>query len=537
MRHSVGRIVRLIVIMCLMMGPIVAMAAENSLISRKMKGQEQKSRQKSRLQIAEERAEAAEKRARDAENAATQASREASQALEAAQRANEMLSRLQESLAQIERTTGHTAEEVASLKKTNDLIAVEMKSLRATHEAGAKRVDAIDKKTEGAMTSVSDFPVKIYGNILFNSSYSNHGSNGIDIPLFAQKAGTSSDQNHQNFTMTLRQSRFGMRYEGKIFANAKLTGVFEFDLLGGKPAFANGVDFDLFRLRLAYGRIDWAKNSLEVGQDWTVFSPLNPTTLASYAIVGFSASGNLWNRIPQIRYEHRQKVGQKSRFIFTSALLDPNAGNNVGNPATRVIGLGERGSLPALESRLGFTSPTHGKESSAGVSGHYSRLLAVPGNPAGTLVRSPIDSYGVSGDGNVWLTSGLRVSGEIFHGRALGILSGNIGQSVAVVAGRARGMNSTGGWFEVHGEAPAGYEGVLKRFSANFGYGAESNRERDLLAGLRKRNQTYMINGQYRFSPHFTLAVEYRLIETRFFQQPFADQKLNWGNVAFFYSF
>ena len=115
------------------------------------------------------------------------------------------------------------------------------------------------------------------------------------------------------------------------------------------------------------------------------FSPLNPTSLASYAIPGFSTSGNLWNRMPQIRYEHRH--GKKSKFIFTTALLDPDAGDSSGNPAARVIGLGERGSLPAFETRVGFTTPTHGKESSAGVSGHYSRLLGVPGNPVGTTLR------------------------------------------------------------------------------------------------------------------------------------------------------
>src|SRR5262249_24404156 len=152
------------------------------------------------------------------------------------------------------------------------------------------------------------------------------------------------------------------------------------------------------RIRLAYGRIDWKKNSLEAGQDWDVFAPLNPTTLASYAIHGFFTSGNLWIRAPQIPYEQRE--GEKSKFIFTTAVRDPNAGDSAGNPAVRVIGLGERSALPAFETRLGFSAPSHGRESSAGVSGHYSRLLGVAGNPAGTTVRSPIDSYGVAADAN-----------------------------------------------------------------------------------------------------------------------------------------
>jgi predicted porin len=406
---------------------------------------------------------------------------------------------------------------------------------RATVEPAAKEAGSAQSQAQGEVTTVSKFPLKIYGSILFNANYVSHGANTIDIPLFPQKATASADQNHQNFNTTLRQTRFGLRYEGKIFEDAKLTGVFEFDLLGGKPAFANGVNFDIFRVRLAYGRIDWAKDSLEAGQDWAVFSPLNPTSLASYAIPGFSTSGNLWNRMPQIRYEHRE--GKKTKFIFNTALLDPNAGDSSGNPAARVIGLGERGSLPAFETRIGFTTPSHGKESSAGLSGHYSRLLGVPGNPAGTTLRSPIDSYGVSGDVNLWLSSGFRVTGELFHGRGLGIFSGDIAQSAVVIAGRARGINSTGGWAELHGEAPGGYKGSLKNLSSNVGYGIEDNRDQDLIVGIRKRNQTFMINGQYKFAPSFTVALEYRRVMTDWFHEPSSDQKLNWVSLGFLYSF
>lgn len=402
-------------------------------------------------------------------------------------------------------------------------------------KAPGKETVPAQAQAEGPMTTMSKIPVKIYGSILFNANYLSHGANTIDIPLFPQKRGTSSDQDHQNFNTTLRQTRFGFRYEGKIFDDAKLTGVFEFDLLGGKPAFANGVNFDIFRVRLAYGRIDWASDSLEAGQDWAVFSPLNPTSLASYAIPGFSTSGNLWNRMPQIRYEHR--AGAKSKFLITTALLDPDAGDSSGNPAVRVIGLGERGSLPAFETRFGFTTTSHGKESSAGVSAHYSRLLGVPGNPVGTSRRSPIDSYGVSGDANLWLSSGFRITGEAFHGRALGIFSGDIAQSAVVIGGRARGINSTGGWAELHGEAPTGYQGSLKNFSMNFGYGIEDNRDQDLIVGIRKRNQTYMVNGQYKFSPNFTFALEYRRLLTDWFREPQSDRKLNWANIGFLYSF
>jgi hypothetical protein len=497
-----------------------------------------------RLEEAEQRAQAAEQRAQEAESAAARAAAEAkaaaeqaAQAMEAARRSGEQLTRMQDTLARMEQTSGRTTEDVAALRKTDEQVASDVKSVRAGEAATAKKLDQVDQRTAGVVTSASKFPVTIYGNLLLSANYLDRGTNTIDIPLFAMQHNAPPDQNHQNYNMTVRQSRFGLRYESNVLNGAKLNGVFEFDLLGGKPNFPNGMNFDILRLRLAYGRLDWANDSFEGGQDWTIFSPLNPTTLASYAIPGFSTSGNLWIRAPQIRYERRAKVGEKSRIIMAGAIVDPNAGDNSGTPAARPIGLGERGAMPAFESRVGFTSTTHGKDSSGGVSGHYSRLLGVPGSPTGTTVHSPIDSYGVSGDWNLWFTSGLRFTGEAFHGRALGIFSGDIAQAADVITGRAHGITTTGGWVELHGEAPSGYSGWWKNFSANIGYGIEDNRDRDLLVGLRSRNQSFMANGQYRLTPNMTFALEYRRIMTDYFQQPAADNKLNWVNLSILYTF
>ena len=75
-------------------------------------------------------------------------------------------------------------------------------------------------------------------------------------------------------------------------AGAKVSGQVEMDFFGGKAALGNGISMDLFRLRLAFGRLDWTNFALEAGQDWSVFAPLNPTSLASFAIPAMSGSGN-----------------------------------------------------------------------------------------------------------------------------------------------------------------------------------------------------------------------------------------------------
>ena len=96
------------------------------------------------------------------------------------------------------------------------------------------------------VTAASHFPVQIYGTVLWNSFYNTAGTNIEDIPLVASKTGTDPNG---NFGMTVRQSRFGLRYQGgPEVSGAKLSGTVEMDLLGGSAPFANGVNMDLVRL-------------------------------------------------------------------------------------------------------------------------------------------------------------------------------------------------------------------------------------------------------------------------------------------------
>src|SRR5207249_1526802 len=144
-----------------------------------------------RLEAAEKRAQGAEQRAQEAEAAAARAASDAkaaqdqaAQAMEAARRANDALARVQESLARVERTGGRTAEELAALKKGEEQITADVKAVRTVEETTAKKVETVDKRTEGAVTSTSKFPVKLYGNMLVNTSFVDRGANTNDIPLF-----------------------------------------------------------------------------------------------------------------------------------------------------------------------------------------------------------------------------------------------------------------------------------------------------------------------------------------------------------------
>jgi hypothetical protein len=134
--------------------------------------------------------------------------------------------------------------------------------------------------------------------------------------------------NDKSFGITARQSRIGLRYTGpQIAGGARISGQAEIDFLGGKAAFGNGINMDLVRLRLAFGRLDWNNVAFQAGQDCSVFAPLNPTSLAEFGIPGLSAFGNLWIRTPQLRVELHNDVSDTTRIRFQIATVDPDVGD------------------------------------------------------------------------------------------------------------------------------------------------------------------------------------------------------------------
>jgi hypothetical protein len=377
------------------------------------------------------------------------------------------------------------------------------------------------------VTAQSKFPVTLYGTLLLNAFSNTSLNNNEDVPLFAGKQGSDPTGGDKNFGMTVRQSRFGLRYNGPTVAGAKISGVLELDLFGGAATLPNGVGFDVIRERLAYGRLDWKNFSLVAGQDWSVFAPLNPTSLATYAIPGMAASGNLWIRSPQIRAELRHDYSDTSHLTFQIAATDPNTGDNSATfTEARTAGIGERGRYPGADSRLAWNDGAL----AFGLSAHYGRGKNA-GNIGTLAVQRAVDSWGVAGDYTIPITKYFNLTGEAYEGRALGLFSSAIGESVnAVGTPGEHGVESRGGWIQ----AQVNWN---TKWQSNLAYGLDSINSHQLAVGARNKTQTYSTNLMYKLSPTVTFALEYRRFLTNFRNQLLFNELGDHVNLAIAFTY
>ena len=112
-------------------------------------------------------------------------------------------------------------------------------------------------------STAQHIPVTLYGTLLFNAGFNTAGVNLGDAPSIVAKPGSTADAGNQSFWATPRQTRVGLLLNPTKAAGAELTGAFKMDAYSSSGPFANGINMGLFRLRLAYGRLDWKNVALE----------------------------------------------------------------------------------------------------------------------------------------------------------------------------------------------------------------------------------------------------------------------------------
>lgn len=357
-------------------------------------------------------------------------------------------------------TRDSTTRDSTTTRLSADSLAARLERAEAALEL-LRRQLAIE--TSSGVRTRSRLQIELWARILVNGFVSSGPLNSADVPTFATNdpapATGAKATNTQTLGLSLRQTRIGM----SVFVDSVAGGTFDGDVdldffAGGAAAPTDAYLFPQPRLRTVRFTMRWPRTEVLIGSESPLISGLNPVTVASVGVPGFSDAGNLWNWLPQLRLT--REIGATSlgatslRWALQGAVLDPFSGVQ---PVNEEYGVdaGVRSARPYLQSRLrarwGPDEADAGQSGEIGVGVHRG-WLRLTGDTLTT-------SEAVSLDARIGLRHGMELRGEGYRGRALaGLGGGGIGQNFGVaVLGAPFGqpLRDTGGWMQLNWQAHA----------------------------------------------------------------------------------
>lgn len=335
----------------------------------------------------------------------------------------------------------------------------------------------------------------LYGFIRFETIYDNTEIAKGDWHLFA-RPGDSDYADRSIFTMNARHSRLGMKLASRpVSGDASVTGLVEVDFAGGFPNSSTAARQPLLRLRHAWVEIGAPGWALRLGQDWALISGPFPNTTSF--VVG-AGKGNLWMRVPQIRY-----TVDKGHTAFAISLNRPMAGNIQYNDFTEgdfdPVGDGERSGYPWLMSRFWLRS----RGSSFSLSGHYGREEIA--DLSGTV--HTMNTYSLNADAVVALNP-VTVTLRAFTGENLNTFFGGVFQGFSRDSLNVTNVSSTGGWGQITCA-------MTDKWMITAGAGIDDPDNSDIAAGGRTKNEWIFANLSYAFSPAVQFMLEGDYLKTR----------------------
>ena len=339
--------------------------------------------------------------------------------------------------------------------------------------------------------------VEISGLVLFNGWSNNARTNNADVPQFVASPQDSSGLPNANLAASVRQSRLGLTMTGMNALGAQLSGDLQMDFYGGQQPSGGGRTFPLPRIRTAFVKLDWRHVGLLVGQETQIISPLNPVSFAAVGTPEFTAAGNLWFWVPQVRLSY--ETGNAPRFGAQVAALSPMLGSPQGAFSTAADSA-EKSRRPFVQGRLYIGWGDGETESQIGLGVHRGWIA--------TTGDSLLTSEAYTADVRLALGAKVLILGEGFlNGQATaGLGGGGIGQEFGL---GGRPVKSHGGWGQLN---------LRPTFSWELGGGAglDDPDEALLTPTQRGRNIIYEGHVHYRPGGGLLLGAAFRHIETSY---------------------
>lgn len=383
-------------------------------------------------------------------------------------------------------------------------------SIAARLERAEEQIKLLQQQMAAQSQSVvqtrSRMSLEFNGRVLVTGFSNQRRVNNVDVPLFV-RPDTASGLPQGGTGMAIRQTTLGLSVASSDVWGGAFNGSVDVDFFGGQQASSGGRTFPLLRLRTAKAALKWPKGELMIGQDAPLISPLNPVSLASIGTPGFTAAGNLWLWLPQVRVG--VESGGENSIGLQLAVLAPTSGDAVAAFDTD-NDIAERSKRPYLQGRVHFKWGTDEMAGEIGASVHSGAFAAV----GDTL----IESYLMGVDARIPIFEFLEIRGEGYDGKGVrGLGGGAIGQLFGVggVAVRSRGA-----WGQVNLKP-------TPRVVIGGGYGFDDPDDRDLPATGRLKNVVTEGHLHWRPAGPLVFGLEYRRMETTYSTRVWSNDHFN----------
>ena len=144
---------------------------------------------------------------------------------------------------------------------------------------------------------------------------------------------------HDQSQFGINQSRIWFKVDGPKFLGAKTGALIEGDFYGGIDYTKIVAESPLFRIRHAYGTLDWTNTQVLFGQFWDLFAPMVANTQDFRSGTPYGSPNS--PRAPQVRLTQKINFDQDNQLKLVFGVEDPEqTGDQLGLASTNLSSLG-----------------------------------------------------------------------------------------------------------------------------------------------------------------------------------------------------
>lgn len=427
------------------------------------------------------------------------------------------IAELRQQLAGLRASAGETqTPNVSSSASTGAAdLAAAVAEIRETQALQGTQIATLD---QSKVESLSKYPVKLSGLVLFNAFVNTHRVDSAATPSVALSGWGSTG-------FSARQTIVGLDINGPQLFGADSHGDLHLDMSASASGsgYSGSYALGLVRLRTAHLDLNWSRTHAFFALDRPLIAPQTPSSLTAIAVPPLAWSGNLWAWNPQLGVSFRALSTRTGSLKTQAALIDvadpPPLFSTTGSGSYTPPSTSELSRWPGAQARIAYESPDQDTGAQFGMSGYFAHHR----NSSSSFA---FDSWAGAVDFRLPASRFMQFSGSTYWGSALGGLGGGAYKDYVarVVNGERyyRALDDAGGWLQMKQNA-----GERLQFNEAFGVDnvpAGQLRPYAITPAVSQynlaRNRTVTGNVIYSPSAYLLFSLEYRRIMSSYVTAP-----------------